>query len=702
VPSCIPSSKTETTCTDNVDDDCDGFVDCLDPDCDTKSCGASGASCVAGACIQQGSLPALPRIDNIVPTVRGDTATIEFSAVMDAKDYRIYPMPDKSDISVSQNGEVTVHNAIYRCGGALPRDDRSMDQVNRLSSSLAANVEGYTRKESESLLGHGYLSPGAGRLPIYRVSNPNLVGGYPWEYQAPPAKEYNGADYVQGTQARDALLAKGWRDDGIAFYVSDSGTRSVYRREYADNGTSVFYTTGPEKTARDSQSGAPGSERFKILETAGDGTVPIYRIFYSYNNDHDVLAAGDANRERVLHQGNMPSTALSWPGLKGETTLVIEALDAGCPFPGGYIGAAAAPAADLDGVASLPTITLDKARLPSGEVFVNGQYDAANRPKPIARAYVTVQPKPQPDMDWFESFDPDATPQPFDTVVNDNIGTRVFRNDKLSVEFQASNANYSYGPMLGQFVAGSVSTFGMAALGANARIADDSYLHVTMAADLDSTNRRYPQIFITDVPLGDPKRDAPSSVPFVPRLGPLPFQKLPPGQNHTIIVQTFGGQPELQIQFCDLRGWGVSQQCPKANIYGFHVGSTDVDWTAPWLPIPVLGEYAGIDRLVKFDVYASTKRVYVFIEDHPAGCAVIPEGRFPAGQVNVVFGAAAYHIEVDEFLTRPPARIQYWAQYSLAHSDRKFDDLGVKSKVSLPAWDESIMPCGTRYYAGSQ
>ena len=699
-PACTPASDSETNCSDGADDDCDGFIDCLDSDCEGKACGDS-VTCLAGACLGKGALPELPRIESLVPTIRGDTAIIDFAAVMGAADYRIYPLPAPDDILVGPNGEVAVRNAVYRCGGALPREDRRTDGINRFDVSLAGNVQGYTRTESEALLGYVFLSPGTGRVPIYRVANPNSIGGYTWEYDAPPAKEFNGADYVQGTDERDALLAKGWRDDGIAFYISSDGTRSVYRREYASNGFVVFYIDGPEKTARDAQTDASeAGERFKILASAADGAVPLSRVLYSYNNDHDILAAGDVNRDRVLYQGNIPITSLSWPGLKGSTTLVLEALDKGCPFPGGYVGAMAAPAAVLGGINSQPTITLDQARLTSGEVYVNGQYDTTNHPNPIARAYVTVAPAAQPDMDWFESFDSDADLTTLQKLVDDNIGTRVFRNDKISLEYDDSDANYSYGAMLGQFVAGSSASFYVAALGANATIQKDTYVHGTMRADMASTNRRYPQMWITDTPLGDPAKELTYKVPFSERLGPRPFEMLPPGPYHTIVAQTFGGSPELQIQFCDLRGWGVSEQCPKANIYGYPAGEANATSKDPWLPLPVVGDYIGMDRLVKFDVYASTDRVYLFVEDKPAGCAVLPAGRMPAGPVTVIFGVAAYHIEVDEFVAPDNSREQYWKRYSLAHTDRKLDDLGVKTGVSLPAWDESIMPCGTQYNAG--
>jgi hypothetical protein len=247
-------------------------------------------------------------------------------------------------------------------------------------------------------------------------------------------------------------------------------------------------------------------------------------------------------------------------------------------------------------------------------------------------------------------------------------------------------------------VVGSSNTLGIVPLNANAKLATDKYLHVTMAVDIASTARRYPQIMITDTPVGQPGEGETFRIPMVWRLGPTPQDHMPPGPYHTIIVQTFSGQPELQIEFCDQRGWGVSQQCPRANVYGFHAGEfNDLGWADPWLPNPVLGEYVGMDRQVKFDVYASTDAVYVYVEGKPAGCALIPEGRFPAGNVNINFGIAAYHIDIDEYVTRENPRNEYWSRTSIIHTDRKMDDLGVKSGVSLPAWD-SRLKCGGKYY----
>src|SRR5690606_27715735 len=45
-----PSGFTERICGDGNDDDCDGLVDCADADCDGRSCGESGMVCRAGEC----------------------------------------------------------------------------------------------------------------------------------------------------------------------------------------------------------------------------------------------------------------------------------------------------------------------------------------------------------------------------------------------------------------------------------------------------------------------------------------------------------------------------------------------------------------------------------------------------------------------------------------------------------------------------
>jgi hypothetical protein len=736
-PVCKPIAATETTCSGGVDDDCDGYPDCLDTDCDGQPCG-NGQTCSGGACRAPcppgtSCVPDLPTIQNVRVTTRGDTAIIDFEPVAGAVDYRIYPEPDPSAWLIGSNGEVGVQNGIYRCAGDRVFSPREDDDANLFTCQITGcdnTRHNYVRTADEATLGYVYLTPAADRLPVYRVANPNGGGGFRnADWVVPIYREANSAEYVTDTAARDALLAMGWRDDGIAFYTAMAGTKTVYRIHYAPGadwqGDNVvfFFTDGPEHDARAAQ---PASEiadfgpRFTILDTQEAGSVPLYRVMYP--GSFDVLAAGDARFDQVMHQGLRPVWSLAWPGIKQPTRFIIEALDAGCPFPGGYV-AYAHHDPDIDRTSmqpfNAPSITVDEARLSSGEVFINGQHDPTSRPKPIARAYVDVTPAAPPAMDFLETFDDGADWEPF-TKWTDNNGF-VFRNSKWAVDTSGCTDNFTFGPVLGQLMlgfadGGSSCNVSITPKNVPTKIAPDHYLHVSMSSDIPSTGRRYPQIMITNVPLADDPAPDAGNIDMVPvhtRLGNFPYQVLGPDGvagtaddepamgGRTIVVQPFGGYQETQIEFCDTRGWGVSQQCDRANIYGFHAGDYQDTWKQSWTSIPVQGDVAGFDRPVQWDVWASTNRVYVYMDGKPAGCAVLPSGRMPAGPVTVAYRAVIYHCGIDESITPDDTGHKYEHDYSLCHSDRKMDDFGIQLSVPPPAWDESVLPCGTRWYGGS-
>ncbi len=741
-PMCTPVAATETACSGGVDDDCDGFVDCLDTECDGKPCG-DGLTCSGGACRKPcapgaACVPELPAIQNVRVTTHGDTAVLDFEPVAGAADYRIYPEPaSEAEWLIGGSGEVGVKNGIYRCAGDRVFQPREADVANNFDCSLAGCDNGrhdYVRTKEESTLGYVYLTPGPDRLPVYRLADPNGGGGFRnSDWVVPPYAEASSADYVVDPVARTALLAKGWRDDGIVFYTvtaaATSATKTVYRIKYApgadwqgDNVVFLF-TDGPEHDARAAQPAKDIAElgaRFPILAAQAPGSVALHRV--TYPGSFDVLAAGEARFDLILHQGGRPISSLSWPGMKGPTRFVIEALDAGCPFAGGYIAAMHAPA-DIDRTSgqpfNQPSLTLDEARLSSGEVFINGQHAATNRPKPIARAYVDVMPQPQPAMDFLATFDDGAPWEPF-TKWKDN-NAFLYRNASWAIDTSGCTDNFTFGPLLGQFVLGftdygSSCNISITPRKVPTKIATDQYLHVRMASDIPSTGRRYPQIMITTVPMmADPPLDAGNifNVPVHNRLGNFSFDRVGPDMKagtaddlpamggQSIVVQPFGGYQETQIEYCDTRGWGVSQQCDRANVYGFHAGDYSLTWKQNWLPVPVQGDLAGYDRPVQWDVYASTGRVYVYMDGKPAACAVLPAGRMPAGPVTVAYRAVIYHCGIDETITPVDTGHQYEHQHSLCHSDRHMDDLGIELAAPAPAWDETVLPCGTKWYGGS-
>jgi hypothetical protein len=701
-PACIPAGAAETSCTDAVDDDCDGYVDCLDSECEGQTCGAGGAlMCTAGACVQPGAdgLPPLPRIENVRVTMRGDTAIVEFEPVAGARDYRVYVRPDPSDVLVGADGEVVVENAIYRCAGDRPFRRREDDPSSGFDRSLTAEIRGYTRQESEALLGYVYLTPGPGRTPVYRMADPQRPGGaMNVEWTGPAVDEFNAAEYVAGTEERDRAFAAGMRDDGIAFYAPDDGPRQVYYRRYSEDWAGhwdVYYIDGPEADARREhppEEIAFDRQPFRVLDAPAEGAVELRRVTYNGGGWFDVLAAGAPRYERVLHQGNQPLWSVTWSGLSEATTLVVEALDQGCPFAGGYV---MAKHADSTGDNNAPSLTLDEARLASGEVFINGQHAETNRPRAIARAFVDVTPEPLPTMDWYRSFS-EAWVDPPEVASDGNNGYHVFRDPGIAIEFGGTTTNYTFGPLLGQLAigcgdGGSSCFFSVMPRGIDTQLSAATYLHARMTVDIASTLRRYPQIAITTIPFREVGEEVQAyELPVFSRIA---NDIDGGGTNKIVMIQPFGLQ-DFEVQFCDDRGWGVGNQCPRANTAG-RVNHWE-NGGQPWLPVAVMGSRSGWDRPVQFDAYVSTERVYLFVDDEPAGCAILPPGRMPAGPVSVLFNAVGYHMDIDD-QSDPSTGHQYLRTYSFNHTDRRFDELGVTLNAPLPAWDETRIPCGSEW-----
>src|SRR5260221_6424745 len=226
-PACSASGTSETKCSDGADDDCDGYPDCLDPDCDGKACGSgTGWSCAGGDCLGPGNggLPDLPRINNVRVSQRGDTTIVEFEPVSGALDYRIYPLPKKEDVLVGASGELAVKNAIYRCAGDRPFKARKDDPGASYDASLTGGnlIHDYKRDPTDAVLGYVYLTPGPGRKPVYRLSDPQGGGGFMnADWLAPIYSEANRADYVLGADAPDKLLEPGLLSDGIQVFLPD-------------------------------------------------------------------------------------------------------------------------------------------------------------------------------------------------------------------------------------------------------------------------------------------------------------------------------------------------------------------------------------------------------------------------------------------------------------------------------------------------
>jgi hypothetical protein len=100
--------------------------------------------------------------------------------------------------------------------------------------------------------------------------------------------------------------------------------------------------------------------------------------------------------------------------------------------------------------------------------------------------------------------------------------------------------------------------------------------------------------------------------------------------------------------------------------------------------------------MTRFDVYVSSQRAYLFVDGAPVGCSQYPSVVTLGGPVTVTFGDVIYHEGApDELVCATDKPFTYMHEHQCNETERHFDDLGFKSGVSAPPWNEAIYPCGT-------
>lgn len=635
--------------------------------------GSAGTTAVTGGDCPDVGLPKAAALANVVALVDGNTARIRFDPADNAKDYRVYVLPKASDVSGS-----AIANATYRCTGTYPIPIPRRDNDNTggaIKTVVNGTVQGYARTSADATLGYVYSTPGAGRLPVYALgeSAPNADNVVCYEPRFPESRIKT---YTTSETQRTTLLDKHFRDDGIAFYVPAKGTTGTIPVYRAEDPTAQYdgplYVTGQEYQARLADKSKQISEAFSILSQAAPDTVPLMRVQYEQEcaRSHDELVVTEGRFNKAVNQGGTPVLELHASGLSANTTLVVEALDAECPFQG-VVSPMARPARDdpFNGyTVSYPAfLTPDQVRAasPTHEVFLNGQGDGTT-PHAIARACITVSPKTAPPLD----FHYDGTPETLSP--EKQAGFQIWTSDSKTFDYQIHTIATNEWGIGGQF--GELwLTYADWASDTNGKmritpkqtttISSSSYLYATMNVDMVSSGRRYPQILISD------------------QLNPVQ-DNLPKGD--TVIVQSRGGITSpmvVDMQFCDHRTWDVNNQCPQWETYLMNGG-------AFLAARPEINGFMGGDETVKFEVYASTGKVYLFTNGLPYGCAEIPPNTFKDGVATVTFGDVLYHSGVD---------LAPWYPFYLAHlhtqTTRHFSNLGFKAGVGAPEWNETRMPC---------
>lgn len=638
--------------------------------------GHSGPMFAGAECPTDLGLPDAFALPNVKAVMEGSNARITFDPDADAKDYRVYTLP-KSKVS----GD-TIEGAVYRCAGAYEVPAPAVDDADKpenpgIRTLVQGNVHGQNRGATDATLGYVYTTAAADRIPVYALGDPNVKADnadcYTMRWPESRVKKY-----TTSASERDDLLTKRWRDDGIVFYVPKpgaEGSEPIYLApQEEDDFSAVFYVKAGAEYDKRKEEGLQLSEAFSVYSEAREGAEPLRRVFYqaTCGRSHDELSPGVARFNKAYLQGSQPVAELHFSGLTEETTLVVEALDQQCPYQGALAPMSRPAHTEAFGEEMLkyPAFqTPDElmAASATGELFVNGQGDGT-KPKAISRACLKVKPEAAPKLDFFY----DGSAEEYSAPAETGYQTYEMESPTFNVQFTSVETNgWSIGSLFGELWA----TYSDKAADTNgklritpkkrATLANDKFVHATMEVDTVSSQRRYPQLIVSNAEW--PVQDN------LPTAG-------------TAIVQVFGGvteATEVQIEFCDHRKWDVNDQCPKLPLYKLNGPGGEF-----LTPGPEINGFQGTDRTVRFDVYVSTSRVYVFTNTQPYGCADLPSGKLEAGNATVTYGDVLYHSAVD---------LEAWFPFHVAKmqilTSRHFSNLGFSSNVAQPSWDESRLPC---------
>lgn len=619
--------------------------------------------------------------------VIGDTVTVDAFAVEGAADYRIYPLP--SDADITREGErVFVENATYRCAGnryaygvASDDDATEANHLFGVTTVVRGEVEGYDRSGDDATLGYVALTPGEGQEALYAVGSPFSDADHAGEALRSP--ETRVRLYVQGPDERARFLDAGWRDDGLVGYVPTSdagGTHPVFVRADATDpdatpGGVLYYAADAEHTARS------GVDAFQLYDEPAEGRAELGRIHYRmFGDNHDVLVAGPGRVAAVQRMGAIPRLGVQWPNATAGQILVVEALDAPCPFQGvgladGGEGAQTGDTPLLDVAREHAAMRADAAH---GEVFVHGEGPAESVPQPIARTFLRVTPGTDPVSWTFEERFDGPAPWAGTTGVIETFRSPIYDYGAGSVHFaliDAAHFGIQDGELLVSFMDWAADVNGKFRITpeTSTPISDASMVHATMEVDFFSSNRRYPQLFITDNRVARPIQDTDGD-----------GQNLAAGAG--ILVQGFTvGASALQVQVCDERPWDVNNQCPRVEL---EVPGPEGGWPSMR---PLTANAVNVQRS-RLDVFASTERVYVFMDGRPYGCVDFPaDFSFAAGDAHVTYGHVLYHSGVDLVQTDGAGDRVFPHHYPhRTMTSRHFDNLAFRSTESRPAWPATM------------
>jgi len=107
-----------------------------------------------------------------------------------------------------------------------------------------------------------------------------------------------------------------------------------------------------------------------------------------------------------------------------------------------------------------------------------------------------------------------------------------------------------------------------------------------------------------------------------------------------------------------------------------------------------LDELVGVDRISRFDLYVSTQRIYVLVDDVPQGCMDLPEGHLAPGSATVTVGDLLFGSTEDVNGTYLGQLVYpFHHDHMQRETRRHLDAFGFASGVGAPDWDHALVPC---------
>ncbi len=511
-----------------------------------------------------------------------------------------------------------------------------------------------------------------------------------------------------------------------------------------DDGSALSWPTAPEMTGvqvavgRDSAvvvvPAVTGARDYRVFpvpagtslntDASGAEAVDGTRIFCAGLRQHNDVAVGAGELMRAIEVS----------GLTGPTRLVVEAVDAPCPFPGvmgreHHLVPVHNSALSASEAVDFSVYTADEIQQTYGSVIYNGQGPAATLGQPappvaphvLARTTVVVTPEgtgTSPGLDYFDDFAANDEPQlvgQVDSGGRSAVPGLLWQNQKwsfYSYAYAYSDVFIEHGQLHTLLADWAQDVFGSNVIypRRTVTVPSNGYLRVVYDVDSDATSRRYWWISLCGADQQGQTMDAQGQL-----LSPIvqtPFFYQPDGHNpslaHWNCLQVFprdgtpfglapsGKRPQSDIRvMLNVPGAPARSSVVNLSPDQFHNATLA---RPSWFRMqdgqgnllgPILDDQMLISPRTHFELYVRRDRVILYVNGQQRLCDDFPSIPLTMAEGALGFGQVLYHsaAERHEFFQSFNDRTgQRYLIHDTPYIDaRTWDNLGFQEDVGAPA-----------------